>query len=71
MKCPSCGKAELKAHERRGVEIDICPSCRGVWLDRGELDRLIEIYAAYESEQERRRDREHPGRQAFWQDVFR
>jgi Zn-finger nucleic acid-binding protein len=32
--------------ERQGVEIDYCPSCRGVWLDRGELDKIIERSAA-------------------------
>lgn len=71
MKCPRCGNADLTAHQRQGVEIDICPACRGVWLDRGELDRLVEVYAAYETQQERRRDRDQPSRQTFWQDVFR
>lgn len=42
MKCPVCGTPELLMTERQGVEIDYCPSCRGVWLDRGELDKLIE-----------------------------
>ena len=41
MKCPSCN-VELKISERQGIEIDYCPQCRGVWLDRGELDKLIE-----------------------------
>ena len=41
MKCPIDG-AELKMTERQGVEIDYCPQCRGVWLDRGELDKIIE-----------------------------
>lgn len=41
MKCPSCS-AELKMAERQGIEIDYCPECRGVWLDRGELDKIIE-----------------------------
>ncbi len=44
MLCPIDG-AELKATARQGVEIDFCPLCRGVWLDRGELDKIIE--AAY------------------------
>lgn len=42
MKCPSCPDATLAITERQGVEIDYCPQCRGVWLDRGELDKLIE-----------------------------
>jgi len=42
MKCPNCPDATLLMHERQGVEIDYCPQCRGVWLDRGELDKLVE-----------------------------
>ena len=41
MKCPICD-VDLLLAERQGVEIDFCPKCRGVWLDRGELDILIE-----------------------------
>lgn len=44
MKCPLDGSV-LKITERSGVEIDYCPQCRGVWLDRGELDKIIEISA--------------------------
>ena len=42
MKCPSCPDTLLVMTDRQGVEIDYCPQCRGVWLDRGELDKLIE-----------------------------
>jgi Zn-finger nucleic acid-binding protein len=41
MLCPTC-ITDLKMAERHGVEIDYCPQCRGVWLDRGELDKIIE-----------------------------
>lgn len=41
MKCPNCNVALVMA-DRNGVEIDYCPECRGVWLDRGELDKIIE-----------------------------
>jgi Zn-finger nucleic acid-binding protein len=41
MKCPTDG-ADLVMAERQGIEIDYCPKCRGVWLDRGELDKIIE-----------------------------
>lgn len=41
MKCPNDG-VELRMAERQGVEIDYCPECRGVWLDRGELDKIID-----------------------------
>jgi Zn-finger nucleic acid-binding protein len=42
MQCPVCTTSHLQMTERQGVEIDYCPKCRGVWLDRGELDKLIE-----------------------------
>ncbi len=41
MKCPVCTDVDLMIAERQGVEIDYCPQCRGVWLDRGELDKII------------------------------
>lgn len=41
MKCPVCDNVDLLMSERSGVEIDYCPKCRGVWLDRGELDKII------------------------------
>lgn len=42
MKCPTCDGVNLVMSERSGIEIDYCPQCRGVWLDRGELDKIIE-----------------------------
>ncbi|HEY0037626.1 MAG TPA: zf-TFIIB domain-containing protein [Longimicrobium sp.] len=42
MKCPVCLQPDLVMSERQGIEIDYCPQCRGVWLDRGELDKIIE-----------------------------
>lgn len=41
MPCPVC-HVSLIMSERQGVEIDYCPQCRGVWLDRGELDKILE-----------------------------
>jgi len=64
MKCPVDNET-LVMTERSGVEIDYCPKCRGVWLDRGELDKIIERSAAAEAPgsgqagQPRRDDREH------------
>lgn len=46
MKCPLCITTNLQMTERSGVEIDYCPECRGVWLDRGELDKIIERSSA-------------------------
>ena len=42
MKCPTCPTVSLVMTDRSGIEIDYCPECRGVWLDRGELDKIIE-----------------------------
>ena len=46
MKCPSNCDTPLLMTERIGIEIDYCPTCRGVWLDRGELDKIIDRAAA-------------------------
>ena len=48
MKCPVCPDSTLLMSERRGVEIDYCPTCRGVWLDRGELDKLVQFGSGHE-----------------------
>lgn len=42
MKCPVCIDPDLVMSDRQGIEIDYCPKCRGVWLDRGELDKIID-----------------------------
>ncbi|HEY5799927.1 MAG TPA: zf-TFIIB domain-containing protein, partial [Burkholderiaceae bacterium] len=42
MDCPVCTNTKLLMSERQGIEIDYCPNCRGVWLDRGELDKIID-----------------------------
>ena len=49
MHCPVCKDSTLVMAERQGIEIDYCPGCRGVWLDRGELDKLIERSAGANS----------------------
>ena len=48
MQCPACKDVTLVMSDRQGVEVDYCPQCRGVWLDRGELDKIIERSAALE-----------------------
>jgi len=42
VKCPVCVETVLQITERQSIEIDYCPNCRGVWLDRGELDKIVE-----------------------------
>lgn len=66
MKCPVCTTENLVMSDRQGIEIDYCPQCRGVWLDRGELDKIIERSAAVsmpqpmEAPQPRYREQEYP-----------
>lgn len=45
MKCPHCKDIDLIMTVRNNIEIDYCPKCRGIWLDRGELDKIIEASA--------------------------
>ena len=64
MQCPVDGTT-LSMTDRQGVEIDYCPQCRGVWLDRGELDKLIDREAASApaappQDRDRERERERP-----------
>lgn len=51
MLCPVCN-VDLVMSERSGVEIDYCPKCRGVWLDRGELDKIIERSSSAQPQQQ-------------------
>ena len=53
MKCPLCIDAVLDVTHHGGIEIDVCPRCRGVWLDRGELDRLAAETARDRGERDR------------------
>jgi len=70
MKCPQCNETLLIA-ERHGVEIDYCPSCRGVWLDRGELDKIIERTAGFTSgENTGHYPDEHYGQQNHYNDQY-
>jgi len=55
MKCP-VDSAELTISDRQGVEIDFCPTCRGVWLDRGELDKILERSSNFDDRRGGRRD---------------
>lgn len=41
MNCPACS-TRMRLYEKSGVEVDVCPSCKGVWLDRGELEKILE-----------------------------
>ena len=56
MKCPNCNETLLMTH-RNNIEIDYCPSCRGIWLDKGELDKLLEQESRAGESNERPDDR--------------
>jgi Zn-finger nucleic acid-binding protein len=81
MKCPKC-HTDLMISDRQGIEIDFCPQCRGVWLDRGELDKIIERAARYTGDDDDDRgrrgeprphysdDRRYHKRKSFWTELF-
>jgi len=76
--------SRLMISDRQGIEIDFCPQCRGVWLDRGELDKLVERAARYRDEDDddrrgrpsydryerRDEDRYYKKRKSFWTELF-
>ncbi len=66
MLCPTC-RIGLAMSERQGIEIDYCPQCRGVWLDRGELDKIIE---RNEQQQPRAATAPPPPQQAYPQQGY-
>ncbi len=78
--CPAC-MVELNLTDRQGVEIDYCPQCRGVWLDRGELDKILDRsgkgtsrrYEPYDDADEKRYqygDTRRRRRKSFLEDLF-
>lgn len=80
MKCPNCKEPNLVISERKGIEIDYCPECRGIWLDRGELDKIIERSQEFESKKEEPSYHQHPAgpyqqkpykrRKSFLEELF-
>ena len=70
MRCP-IDETELRITDRQGIEIDYCPTCRGVWLDRGELDKILERgrqQAPYPEERDRYREESPPSRDREYRD---
>jgi uncharacterized protein len=59
MKCPRCETASLDEKDRDGITMDVCRQCRGIWLDRGELELLIARATAEQDRLEARTDEEH------------
>lgn len=76
MQCPVCECVDLAIAERQGIEIDYCPQCRGVWLDRGELDKIIERSEAPAPQQResggdaRGRQHKHKRRKSLLAELF-
>jgi uncharacterized protein len=70
MKCPVCTDAILFMSERQGVEIDYCPTCRGIWLDRGERDNQIRLSAGQQAQTEvvERSPDDHRRREKYYSD---
>ena len=72
MRCPVCQSTDLAISSREGVEIDYCPQCRGVWLDRGELDKIIDrAGVALDAPAARPPQREERGRDRYDDDDRR
>ncbi|MES2973091.1 MAG: zf-TFIIB domain-containing protein [Pseudomonadota bacterium] len=69
MQCPVCTTTQLVMSERSGIEIDYCPQCRGVWLDRGELDKIIDRAAPAATAPAARASSPQPHAQAYPQQV--
>jgi Zn-finger nucleic acid-binding protein len=82
MKCPVCIDPDLVMTFRDDIEIDYCPRCRGIWLDRGELDKIIERATAQSHGHKRERFRHEDEsyrpyypekkrkRESFFEDLF-
>lgn len=73
MKCPVCKESELVISERQGIEIDYCPKCRGVWLDRGELDKIIERSVKFDEPDQKffDNDRKYDDRKKHSDDYYK
>ncbi len=75
MKCPICKDVTLLMSEKKGVEIDYCPECRGIWLDRGELEKIMEKEDTYikkeikESNHKEEKHKKHK-KESFMSEIF-
>ena len=77
MKCPVCKDVTLLMSERNGIEIDYCPECRSIWLDRGELDKLLEKKHNSQSEENKNQEFDNTKkvptkrkRESFMSEIF-
>jgi uncharacterized protein len=70
MNCPHCN-VTLVMTDKHGIEIDYCPQCRGVWLDRGELDKIIERSVPYQGGYENRDNSHHDSHHEKHHDYYK
>ncbi len=75
MKCPVCKDVTLLMTEKKGIEIDYCPECRGIWLDRGELEKLTEkeetrIEEIEKNNQKLNKENKPHKRESFLSEIF-
>ncbi len=73
MKCPTCKDLNLVLSERCGIEIDYCPECRGIWLDRGELDKILEKSRGFNVEPSRDhgyQQKPYKRKKSFLEEIF-
>ena len=75
MKCPVCKDVTLLMSEKKGIEIDYCPECRGIWLDRGELEKLTEkenevVNLDYNKHDDRKRKHTKRKKESIFGEIF-
>lgn len=69
MQCPHCS-AQMQQMERYEVDIDYCPSCKGVWLDRGEIDKIAKIQRSYEDKHYNKYHYREGGYNDYYDDYY-
>ena len=71
MKCPVCKDVTLLMSEKKGVEIDYCPECRGIWLDRGELEKILnQDEKVIEKEPTNKKKKKKEKKESFLMEIF-
>lgn len=72
MKCPVCNDVRMREVQKNDVLIDVCPDCKGVWLDRGELEKLMSGIREMRDEYDKYEDyRGHQNETAYREDTYR
>ncbi len=69
MQCPNCS-TQMQLMQRHEVDIDYCPSCRGVWLDRGEIDKIAKIQRSYEDQHYNKYHYSEGGYDDYYHDYY-